>query len=216
MPDEHFPADDLIARTAGGDREAFALLYRQFRPDVYRFAAHMSGSPTLADDVVHEVFLAVIESAPRYRPGRAGVLPWLLGIARNHVRRWRSLRPSVPLPGDETETARRIAIEPDPLEDMSRRRHHDALRRALIALPIQYREAIVLCDLQELTYEDAARTLGCAIGTVRSRIYRGRALLARALSDVRNDLGFRSGGITRRAGLKPCATGVSATGTKLS
>jgi RNA polymerase sigma-70 factor (ECF subfamily) len=207
MPDEHLPADELIARTARGDREAFALLYRQFRPDVYRFAAHMSGSPTLADDVVHEVFLAVIESAARYRPGRAGALPWLLGIARNHVRRWRSLRPSVPLPDDETATARRIAIEPDPLEDLSRRRHQDALRRALVALPIQYREAIVLCDLQELTYEDAARTLGCAIGTVRSRIHRGRALLARALSDVRNDLGFR------RA-LSPSA-GI-ATGTKLS
>ena len=207
MPDEHVPADELIARTARGDRDAFARLYRQFRPDVYRFAAHMSGSPTLADDVVHEVFLAVIEHAPRYRPGHAGVLPWLLGIARNHVRRWRSLRPVVPLPGDETDTARRLAIEPDPLEDMSRRRHQDALRRALVGLPVHYREAIVLCDLQELTYEDAARTLGCAIGTVRSRIHRGRGLLARALSDVGIDRGFR------RA-LSPSA-GI-ATGTKLS
>ena len=141
----------------------------------------MSGSATLADDVVHEVFLVVIESAARYRPGRAGVLPWLLGIARNHVRRSRSLRPSVPLPEDETETARRIAIEPDPLGDLSRQRHHDALRRALVALPVQYREAIVLCDLQELTYADAAAALGCALGTVRSRLHRGRAMLGSRL-----------------------------------
>ena len=69
---------------------AFALLYRRYRADVYRFAAHVSGSAAVAEDVVQDVFVAVIEDASGYRADRSGVLPWLLGIARNHVRRWRS------------------------------------------------------------------------------------------------------------------------------
>jgi RNA polymerase sigma-70 factor (ECF subfamily) len=180
--------EQLVARIAAGDRDAFAILYRQYRPAVYRFAVHVSGSSSLADDVVHDVFVAVIEAASRFRPGQSGVLPWLLGIARNHVRRWRSVRPVEPLPGDETNAGRRIAIEPDPLGRLARERDVQALRRALLELPVQYREAIVLCDLQELTYEEAARALGCAVGTVRSRIHRGRALLARGLCHVKDDV----------------------------
>jgi hypothetical protein len=64
MADDRPPVDDeLVARIAGGDREAFALLYRRYRTDVYRFAAHVSGSPAVADDVVQDVFVAVIEDA---------------------------------------------------------------------------------------------------------------------------------------------------------
>src|SRR6185295_1997395 len=101
--------DDLIARIAGGDREAFGELYRRCRPDVYRFAVHMCGSPAMAEDVVQDVFVAVIESAARYRPGQSGVLPWLLGIASNHVRRWRHRRMLLPLPSPETGEGRRMS-----------------------------------------------------------------------------------------------------------
>jgi RNA polymerase sigma-70 factor, ECF subfamily len=184
--------DDLIARIAAGDREAFGELYRRCRPDIYRYAAHMSGSAALAEDVVQDVFMAVIRDAARYRPGRSGVLPWLLGIAHNHVRRWRHRRTFVPLPLDESSTGRRLAIQmgvtTDPIGDLTRERHEAELARALLALPSRYREVIVLCDLQELSYEAAAGTLGCAIGTIRSRLHRGRARLARALCDLKSDV----------------------------
>jgi RNA polymerase sigma-70 factor (ECF subfamily) len=189
MPDSARSAgDDLIEKIAGGDRDAFAELYRRCRPDVYRFAVHMCGSPTLAEDVVQDVFLAVIEDASRYRPGRSGVLPWLLGIARNHVRRWQSRRPVLPLPGDETDAGGRLGIETDPIVGLTRQRHEAALARALRDLPARYREVIVLCDLQELSYAAAAGALGCAIGTVRSRLHRGHALLAKELCDVKHDV----------------------------
>jgi len=175
--------DELIVKIGAGDRDAFALLYRKYRAAVHRFAVHVSGSATVADDVVQEVFVAVIENASAYRADRSGVLPWLLGIARNHVRRWRSQRPMLPLPGDGTAAAQEIAIETDPLTDLAMERNTAALRRALLDLPIRYREVIVLCDLQELKYADAAQALGCAIGTVRSRLHRGRAMLARRLCD---------------------------------
>jgi RNA polymerase sigma-70 factor (ECF subfamily) len=175
--------EDLIAQIRCGDRDAFARLYRRCRPDVYRFALHMCGSRALADDVVQDVFVAVIEDASRYQPGRSGVLPWLLGIARNHVRRWRSQRRLLPLPDEETRAARALAVETDPVVELTRQRHTAALRRALLELPVRCREVVVLCDLQELSYIDAAAALGCAIGTVRSRLHRGRALLARRLCE---------------------------------
>jgi RNA polymerase sigma-70 factor (ECF subfamily) len=119
--------EDLIARIACGDRDAFALLYRRCRPDVYRFALHMCGSRALAEDVVQDVFVAVIEDASRYQPGRSGVLPWLLGIARNHVRRWRSQRRLLPLPDEETQAAQALAVETDPIVGARLRDRHRAL-----------------------------------------------------------------------------------------
>ena len=177
------PDDLLIANIASGDREAFAELYRRHRADICRFAAHMCGSVTTAEDIVHDAFLAVIGSASRYRPGQATVRLWLLGIARNHARRARSVRQMLSLPDDPDTTTAGLTVDVDPLGDIERRRHLDALRRAIIALPVRYREAVVLCDLQELSYADAATALGCALGTVRSRLHRGRALLSRRLCD---------------------------------
>jgi RNA polymerase sigma-70 factor, ECF subfamily len=180
--------DDLIARIATGDRDAFGELYRRCRPDIYRYAAHMSGSLSVAEDVVQDVFMVVIRDAARYRPGRSGVLSWLLGIAHNQVRRWRHRRIFTPLPPDESAAGRRMAVNIDPIGDLTRDRHETELARALLALPARYREVIVLCDLQELRYETAAAALGCAIGTIRSRLHRGRAKLARALSDIKSDV----------------------------
>jgi RNA polymerase sigma-70 factor (ECF subfamily) len=172
--------DDLMPRIAGGDREAFAVLYRRRRLDVYRFALHMTASAATSDDVTQEVFVAVIAAAARYVPGRSGVVPWLLGIARNHVRRsarWDQGRVSLSDPSE----APRLTVEVDPLARLAHQRGLAALREALRRLPLRYREMVVLCDLQELSYADAAAIAGCAIGTVRSRLHRGRTLLAARL-----------------------------------
>ena len=177
------PDDLLVARIADGDREAFAELYGRHRAEVCRFAAHMSGSATLAEDIVHEVFVALIGSASRYRPGQTTVRLWLFGIARNHVRRARSMRRLLSL--DDEPDNRAFTVDPDPAGDIDRRRDVESLKRAIVALPVRYREAVVLCDLQEFSYADAAAALGCAIGTVRSRLHRGRALLARQLCGSR-------------------------------
>jgi len=183
-------AEELMARMAAGDREAFTLLYRRYRPDVYRFAAHYCGSPAQAEDVVQDVFVAVIQHASRYRPERSAVLPWLFGIARNYARRRRSERPMLPLPVDDAVSALQ-SVEIDPLAGITRDRQSVELHRALRELPGRYREVIVLCDLHDLTYLDAATVLGCAVGTVRSRLHRARALLAHRLADAPNLLSPR-------------------------
>lgn len=173
---------ELMAAIVAGDREAFGALYRRRRPDVYRFALHMTGVPAAAEDVAQDVFLAVIDEARRYSPSRAAVLPWLLGIARNMARRRMSERTYEPLPNGTGEPA----AEADPLDGIARMRQTAALRQALGALPEVYREAVVLCDLQELSYQDAAGVADCAIGTVRSRLHRGRQMLAATLRGQRH------------------------------
>jgi RNA polymerase sigma-70 factor (ECF subfamily) len=125
--------------------------------------------------------MTVIHHAARYAPGRSGVLAWLLGIARNHARRRLSARRYEPLPDAGGEPA----VTADPADGIARGQQADALRRALGSLPVAYREAIVLCDLQELTYEDAAAAAGCAVGTVRSRLHRGRRILAKKMRGER-------------------------------
>ena len=180
------PDDLLITRIADGDREAFAELYRRHRSTVCRFAAHMCGSTSAAEDVVHEAFVAVIESAARYHPGRTEAKLWLLGIARNHARRAKAVRRTLSLEDEEHAGASELKVECDPAGELDQRRHLISLRKAIVALPARYREVVVLCDLHELSYADAAATLGCAIGTVRSRLHRGRTLLARRLCGADN------------------------------
>jgi RNA polymerase sigma-70 factor (ECF subfamily) len=170
--------EELIVATGGGDREAFAEIYRRRRPDVYRFAVHMTGDPAAAEDVTQDVFMAVIHEAGRYDPRRAAVLSWLLGIARNHARRRLSKNRALePL----RAAADAMVISSDPVAGLTRERQIAALRQALHALPLAYREAVVLCDLQELSYADAAKVLGCPLGTVRSRLHRGRVMLGAGL-----------------------------------
>ena len=178
-PDRIASDDELVARIAAGDSAAFTTLFGRRQADVFRFALHMTGSPAAAEDVTQEVFLAIIGDAGRYEAGRSSVRAWLCGIARNHARRRLEREgPLVALRDDaDGEEAAEVAVFPDPLGDLTRAERIEELRRAVLTLPVRYREAVVLCDLQELSYADAAAALDCAIGTVRSRLHRGRALL---------------------------------------
>ena len=173
-------AEQLILAAARGETEAFGQLYDLFAPAVWQVVKRVVRDPRLSEDVTQEVFVAVIVAAARYVPGRSGVVPWLLGIARNHVRRsarWDRRIVSLSDPSG----APRLTIEIDPLADIANQRGLTALRDALRQLPRRYREMVVLCDLEELSYADAAAIAGCAIGTVRSRLHRGRTMLAARL-----------------------------------
>ena len=170
--------DELVARVADGDAIAFTALFRRRQADVYRVALLMTGSASAAEDVTQDVFLAVMHDAKRFEAGRASVAAWLCGIARNHARRKLDRdRRTVQLPERPESTEPVGAVHPDPLGDLSNAQEIEALRRAVLSLPVRYREVVVMCDLQDLSYDDAASALECAVGTVRSRLHRGRALL---------------------------------------
>ncbi|HEX7485772.1 MAG TPA: RNA polymerase sigma factor [Vicinamibacterales bacterium] len=179
---DRVPDDELVQRTAAGNAEAFAALYRRRRPDVFRFTLHMTADAALAEDVVQDVFVTVMHDGNRFEPGRATVAAWLCGIARNHLRqRLARDRRLQPLAHDEESLPDTAVVQPDALVDLIRAEQIESLRRAVLSLPLRYREAVVLCDLQELSYLDAAEALSCAVGTVRSRLHRGRALLTAKL-----------------------------------
>jgi RNA polymerase sigma-70 factor (ECF subfamily) len=180
---ESISDDTLIAGIAAGRSEALTGLFRRRQADVYRFALHMSGTPALADDVTQDVFLIVMREAARYEPGRSSVTAWLCGIARNCVRQRLDRDARLESLAETPEDAGALpVVQPDPLGEMSRVERIAMLRRAVLALPVRYREVVVLCDLEELTYADAADALECAIGTVRSRLHRARAMLALRLA----------------------------------
>jgi RNA polymerase sigma-70 factor (ECF subfamily) len=183
-PDLEQAADDIvIAAIAAGRADAISTLFHRRKGDVYRFALHMTGLPAVAEDVTQDVFLIVMRDAARYRPDRSSVAAWLCGIARNCARQRfdRDRR----LQGVETATdleACAPSVEPAVLESLARSERLGLLRKAVLGLPVRYREVLVLCDLQELSYAEAADALQCAIGTVRSRLHRARAVLAARLA----------------------------------
>lgn len=192
------PTDlELLQQMTAGNEEAFAALYRRMQGCVYRFAVRMSGSETVAEDVTQEVFMTLIHEAHRYDPTRGPLLTYLYGVTRNLVlRRLQRDRSYVPLPDaqDEGEAPldERLMFEGDPLVDLTRNEVIETVRQAVLTLPIHYREVVVLCDLHEMSYEEAAEVLGCAVGTIRSRLHRGRALLVQKLrSSDRADANFR-------------------------
>ena len=177
---------ELLRLTSAGDEDAFAALYRRRQAGVYRFALQMSGSEALAEDVVQEVFMVLMRDAHKYDPTRGSLAAYLYGVARNLV--LRALQKDRPLVAfsDETEDAEACVAEgmvshDDPLGDLTRGETVARVRQAVLALPAHYREVVVLCELHEMSYADAATALGCAVGTVRSRLHRGRAMLIEKL-----------------------------------
>jgi RNA polymerase sigma-70 factor (ECF subfamily) len=190
---------ELLRLMLDGDEEAFAALYRRRQGGVYRFALQMSGSEALAEDVVQEVFMVLMRDGGNFDPTRGSLAAYLYGIARNHVlRAFDRERALVPLEDDSDEsgeaTHESLVAHFDPLGDLTRAESVEKLRQAVLALPAHYREALVLCELHEQTYADAAEALGCAVGTVRSRLHRARAMLAEKMRGREREGALEAGG----------------------
>lgn len=185
------PSDlDLLRQMMGGNEDAFTQLYRRRQAGVYRFALQMSGSQTLAEDVTQEVFIVLMRDAARYDPDRGSLSAYLYGVARNQVlRKLEQDRPFVQFidrSDAEEITPQAMIAEGDPLRDLTRNETIQELRDLILSMPPRYREVVVLCDLHEMSYVEAAAVIGCAVGTVRSRLHRSRALLIEKLRAARD------------------------------
>src|SRR5262249_33368890 len=134
-----------------------------------------------------EVFMTLLRGDCGFNPERGTLAGYLFGIARKQaLRQLERGRVDIAIEGDsEDAPLPQMAIDDDPLADLTHRESIEALRRAVAALPRRYREVVALCDLEEVDYADAAAALGCPIGTVRSRLHRARALLLEKLNKER-------------------------------
>ena len=183
---ENLSDDELLRLLQNGDQSAFAILYRRRQQGIFRFALQMCGSPAHAEDITQEVFLVLIRESHRYEPARGSLNAFLFGIARNHLlRRLERERFYAPLCTDDE---RELEVEEQTeglLEQLSRNETVEQVRRAVLSLPERYREVVVLCELEEMSYAETAEVLGCAIGTVRSRLHRARLLLIEKLRAAR-------------------------------
>ncbi|HYL39571.1 MAG TPA: RNA polymerase sigma factor [Bryobacteraceae bacterium] len=170
---------DLLRLAFAGNEQAFLAFYRRHQGSVFRFALQMSGKVEIAEEVTQDVFMVVMGAPKQYDPKRGSVAAFLYGIARNHVLRCLDReRPYLTvLDAPENDYSNRMAADQDLVGELARTERVESLRKAVLALPPAYREVVVLCDLHELDYAEAAAVMGCAIGTVRSRLHRARALL---------------------------------------
>lgn len=166
---------DLVERHRYGDAQAFEEIYQRFGEMVYNLALRLSGDADEAADLSQEVFLRVFRHLAKFR-GSSALKTWIYRVALNHCRsRLGRRRPLLPLPDrveDSLVDPRRGPEERTLADDAGLQ-----VERALARLTPVFREAVVLRDLEDLSYDEIAVVLGVRIGTVRSRIARGREQL---------------------------------------
>jgi RNA polymerase sigma-70 factor, ECF subfamily len=182
--------DVLLLRAAKGDEDAFVLLYRRHQAAVYRFALRMTGNAWSAEEITQDVFMTLMKEPKKYDATRGAVGAYLYGIARNRVMKHLERMPrevSLDEKNANGTDAREIAHDsrtPAQWAEQSERRNQ--VRAAVVELPAEFREVVVLCELEEMSYEEAAEMIGCPIGTIRSRLHRARALLLARLEMLRD------------------------------
>ena len=178
----------LLRAIRQGDAAAFQNLYRRHRSGLYSFALLHSGAPDVAADVVQDVFMGLLSDSYSFDPLKGMLANFLYGVARNlvlgHARqnsRW------VQAAGEDDEDGglEQVDTAAGPLARLLDDEAAEHLRRALAVLAPHYRDVVILFELHEKSYQEIAQICQLEIGTVRSRLSRGRAALAKALAPYR-------------------------------
>ena len=182
---------ELVARVQRGDKRAFDLLVLKYQRKIMRLLSRMIREPSEVEDVAQEAFIKAYRALPQFR-GESAFYTWLYRIAINTARNWQAANSRRPagssiVETDDNETFDQIDNLTDistPESLMASRQVVDTVNAAIDALPEDLRTAIVLREIEGLSYEDIAQTMNCPIGTVRSRIFRAREAIAAQLRPV--------------------------------
>jgi len=149
----------------------------------------MTGRPWAAEEIVQDVFMTLVREPKKFDPARGSLGAFLYGIARNRVMKHLERLPrerSLDYRGAEDGASEiEAADERTPAHWAEVWERRECVRAAVLSLPPEFRETVVLCELEEMSYEEAAAILECPVGTVRSRLHRGRALLLAKLEMLR-------------------------------
>lgn len=172
---------DLLRRCREGDQAAWRDLVNAHGRRVFNLAYRFMGRADEAEDVTQEIFVKVYRSLDRFRPSDGSFPAWLMTVARHHaIDRYRRRR-DVEVGGDSAALEAVASTDQGPLQRLEREERKQLVHRGLRALPSSLREPLLLCDLEGLSHEEAAASLGIPVGTVKSRLNRGRLELARRL-----------------------------------
>ena len=176
---------ELLRQTHAGRADAFTALYRRHQGPLFRYALMRCGSPDAAADVVQEAFMGLLTQRFGFDPLRGQLQHFLFGVARKLILKLeepRRRQVALPEPDEEGELDLDQACEgPGPLARLLGNEAAEEVRRALALLPPHYRDVVILYELHELSYQEIATVCQVDIGTVRSRLSRGRAALAKRL-----------------------------------
>ena len=182
----------FVEKLRSGDADAFDQLVNKYTPDVFAVAFRLTEDREEANDITQETFLSAVRGMSGFR-GDAELKTWLIRIAINHSRnrfRWfkrrkRDRTVSLESPvgeGRTTEADLLRDVREDPEQATLGRERQSAIARELGNLPVAFREAVVLCDVEGYSYEEVSSVLGVGLGTVKSRIARGRSILRKRLN----------------------------------
>ena len=193
MAVEQLPSPDdtevLIQRCLRGDQTAWEKIVRQHWRRVFNVAYKFVGKHDQAEDLTQDIFLKVFKSLGTF-DRRANFQTWLISVSRNlcidHYRSVRKERQTIDRDVDANELSP-AAAEPGPIATLEQCDRITLLREALAALPATLRMAVIMRDIQELSYQDIATRLDLPEGTVKSRINRGRTELARQIRRLRGE-----------------------------
>jgi RNA polymerase sigma-70 factor (ECF subfamily) len=188
-PDQ--PDAELLRQMRLGDAAAFAALYRRHQGPLYRFVLLRCGSADTAADIVQESFMGLLTGRYAYDPLRGQLQHFLFGVGRKLVLKWeegRQRHAALPQAGadeDEEEDLDIASEDAGPLGRLLENEAAEQVRRALALLPPHYRDPVILYELHELSYQEIAAVCQVDLGTVRSRLARARAALAKRLQALR-------------------------------
>lgn len=178
----------LVARVQAGDKAAFDLLVLKYQRKILRLLSRMLRDQSEIEDVMQEAFIKAYRALPQFR-GDSAFYTWLYRIAINTARNWmasQSRRPSSPSlhqseDGETFDEIDNLTDNNTPESLLASREIAESVNDSIQALPAELRTAIVLREIEGLSYEEIAQAMGCPIGTVRSRIFRAREAIATKL-----------------------------------
>lgn len=181
---------ELLQLAMAGQENAFRLLYERLKTGIFRYAFYATNSKSAAEEVTQEVFIALFREGHKYNPGLGDLAGFAFGMARNFIRRIERRERPYHTNDDDWKSEKLVDELGANAETLSGQMIRNELvarvQAAVASLPDHYRQVVVLCDLCELSYEEASGRLQCPMGTIRSRLNRAHALLAQKLKPLRN------------------------------
>lgn len=189
---------ELVARVKEGDKKAFDLLVLKYQRKIMRLLSRMIRDQAEVEDVAQEAFIKAYRALPQFR-GDSAFYTWLYRIAINTARNWlasNNRRPSTPSSyenedGETFDEMDNLTDNTTPESELASRQIAQTVNKAIEDLPEDLRTAIVLREIEGMSYEDIAQSMNCPIGTVRSRIFRAREAIATKLRPMMTNSGDR-------------------------